>query len=140
MKYRIAAWLVIVLALLAQVIAGAAGPGAQICVCPSGVSIERQGESCCASEAQGLDDRQGAPVPVVPSGCPDCHLIPLPDTAMASVSLAPILQPAAIPPIAPVAWAVIAWPPTARACALRDQEHPPPHRHLRFLRTVVITC
>ena len=137
MMCRAAAWLVIVLALITQVVTVAAGPGAQICVCSSGVSIEHQGKPCCVGEK---DDQGGDPKPAAPSGCPNCHLIPLPDAVVASEPMAPIVLPAAILPTVPVLMTVIAWPSVVRSSARYGQEHPPPHLHLRRLRTVVITC
>ncbi len=131
---RAAAGLVIALLVLAGALAGSSGRDAQVCVCTAGITIEHAGEACC-DEVDG-EDADHAQVRVA---CTACHFIPMPDS-MAMSSQALLAPAVALPEPARIAVGSIVWPTVASSPLRPDQRHPPPQRHLRLLRTVVITC
>ena len=127
---RAATWVEIVAVLLIHLVAGIAGDHAQLCVCAGGVTIEQQSAGCCSIEVEST--------PGVTGGCTDCHLIPLPDAGVASISPAPSLPPIAVMP-ASVQIAEIVWPVQPALWTVRHRGHPPDPLP-RMVRTVVLTC
>lgn len=137
MNTRITTWVIVAVAMVAQLIAGAVGRDTRLCVCSSGVTIESQGDACCAGET-GF--QKADPAVAAPYGCTDCHLIPLPDGSAAMLTAVPTAPPSAdhaqtLPPVA-----IIVRLPAIDRPHRSDLERPPPNQHLRFLRSVVITC
>lgn len=129
---RAATWITVALAILVHLAAGIAGPGMQLCVCTTGVTIAPQHTACC-----GNDVKPDAPADV-PDGCTDCHIMPLPDDAAAAISPAPSLPPMAVLP-APVQIAMIIWPIRLEPSLGRPRGHPPDPVPRR-VRTVILTC
>ncbi|MCK6491429.1 MAG: hypothetical protein L6R48_24535 [Planctomycetes bacterium] len=129
---RLAAWVTVALAILVHLVAGIGGAGAQLCVCSSGVTIEQAMSGCCDPQPGTADDAQQE------SSCTDCHLIPLPDAAPASINVPPPWSPAATLP-APVPVATIVWPPAASRRPMLPRAHRPDPLP-RLLRSVILTC
>lgn len=125
-------WAAALLAVLIHLVAGIAGPGMQICVCTTGVTIAPSHTACCGNEA-----KQEA-LAGIPDGCTDCHIMPLPDDAAAPLPPALRLPPTAMLPAA-AQIAVIIWPMRLEPSLGRPRGHPPDPVSRR-VRTVILTC
>jgi hypothetical protein len=129
---RAATWITVAMAILVHLVAGVAGTDMQLCVCSSGVTIERLESGCCVTPVEVV--AEGEP----DGGCTDCHLIPLPDSTAASISVPPACPPVAGLP-EPIIVATLVWPspPAQRPARLRAH---PPDQLPRLLRSVVLIC
>jgi hypothetical protein len=130
--------LVAIVAILAQVAAGVAGPGSRLCVCSTCIVVEGQGDDCSPHSATASSASRL--VLVGGNGCDGCHLIPLPDTAYSPSSSAPAAPSAMALPVAQVV-DVLTWPPCPATPLMRhERQRIPSSQHLRVLRSVVMTC
>lgn len=137
---RMVIWTVAIVAILAQVAVGIAGPHGTLCVCSSCISIQAPGESC-GGDAEARATNALELVVTGSAGCTECHPVPMPDTTCVPQSSAPA-HPAGVDLSASrVVVAVVAWPspPTVRQ-QRHDRPRHPSAQLLNALRTVVLTC
>lgn len=137
---RVAIWTVALIAILAQVAVGIAGPHGTLCVCSTCISVQGPGESC-GPDADARETNAIELVVIGSAGCTDCHLITLPDTTYAPQYSAPT-HPAAIDlPATQVVVALVTWPSPLLVRPQRyDRQRYPASQQLIALRTVVMTC
>lgn len=140
---RVAIAIAALFAIIAQMVAGIAGPSGGICVCSTSITIERAGLGCGPelADTSRSDDRYAGLLVVGEHGCTDCHLISLPDTAYLPMASAPAHPVAVVLPTFRTLVASIVWPPPPALRAWsQDRQRAPSGQHLRLLRTVVMTC
>lgn len=133
MKLRRAAiWITVAMAILVHLAAGVAGTGMQLCVCSTGVTLERLESGCCVPSVEVVAEAEAD------GDCTDCHLIPLPDATAAAISIPPAFPPIAVLP-EPIIVATLVWPSPPAQRPVRLRAHPPDQLP-RMLRSVVLTC
>lgn len=69
---RVAIWTVALIAILAQVAVGIAGPHGTLCVCSTCISVQGPGESC-GPDADARETNAIELVVIGSAGCTDCH-------------------------------------------------------------------
>lgn len=129
---RAATWITVAIAILVHLVAGVVGTDMQLCVCSTGVTIERLESGCCVPSVEVVTGSEAD------GDCTDCHLVPLPDATAASISVPPACPPVADLP-RPIIVATLVWPspPAQRPARLRAH---PPDPVPRLLRSMVLTC
>lgn len=130
-------------AIVAQLAVGIAGANGSICICSTCITIQRDGDACCAAteDDDSAADRSAGLLVIGERGCRECHLVPLPDTTYLPTATAPTPPVAIALPVASRSVAGLVRPPPPALRALRmDRRRTPTEQHLRCLRTVVMTC
>ena len=129
---RTPVWIAVALAMVVHLLAGIAGSGTQVCVCSSGITVERQGAGCCDLLSEAAEEAARN------RDCTDCHVIPLPDASASDIGIpSSSLLSATLPE--PTLLATITWPMSFAHRFARRQSHFSCHLP-RFLRPMVLTC
>ena len=134
---RTTALIVIAVALLIQVVTGAAAPALWQCVCATEVPAVRGIDSCCRAEPRVAPPD---PQPTAPRECHDCLVNPLPGAVIPSAVVVPSVATTVTLLASSVVITRISWPPVMRTADRQRYDRPPPDRLLRNLRTVILIC